>query len=73
MSRIVYLKFGKRTIDIFLSSLGIIFLWPVFLIIAFLIKLSSPGPAIFKQKRVGKNGKPLPSINSGQWSKMQKN
>ena len=57
MLKIVYRKLAKRAIDVLLSSLGIIFLWPVFLIIAFLIKLSSPGPAIFKQKRVGKNGK----------------
>ncbi|MBU3956757.1 sugar transferase [Patescibacteria group bacterium] len=57
MSTTVYQKFGKRGIDVFLSSLGIIFLSPVFLIVALLIKLDSPGPVIFKQKRVGKDGK----------------
>lgn len=53
----VYQKFGKRGIDISFSSLGLIFLWPVFLIIAILIKFDSPGPVIFKQKRVGKDRK----------------
>jgi len=57
MSISFYQKFGKRGIDLFFSSLGIIFLWPVFFIIAFLIKLDSPGPIIFRQKRVGQNGK----------------
>jgi lipopolysaccharide/colanic/teichoic acid biosynthesis glycosyltransferase len=52
-----YQKFGKRVIDIFLSILGILILWPVFLLITILIKFDSPGSAIFKQKRVGKNGK----------------
>lgn len=43
--------------DVFLSLMGIIFLWPLFLLFAILIELDSPGPVIFKQKRVGKNGK----------------
>lgn len=57
MSTTVYQKFGKRGIDLLLSSLGIIFLWPIFLVIAFLIKFDSSGPAIFSQKRVGQDGK----------------
>jgi lipopolysaccharide/colanic/teichoic acid biosynthesis glycosyltransferase len=52
-----YQKFGKRGIDVLLSLLGLIFLWPIFQIIALLIKLDSPGPVFFRQKRVGKNGK----------------
>jgi len=52
-----YHKFGKRLIDVFFSLAGFLFLWPFFLLIAILIKLESPGPIIFKQKRVGKNGK----------------
>lgn len=52
-----YQKFGKRGIDVLFSLIGLVFLWPVFLIIGLSIKLDSPGPAIFKQKRVGKDGK----------------
>ena len=47
-----YLKI-KRLIDIILSSLGLIMLAPVLLVIIIAIKLDSPGPAFFKQKRVG--------------------
>ncbi|GEQ32274.1 sugar transferase [Marinilactibacillus psychrotolerans] len=47
-----YLKV-KRLIDIILASLGLILLSPIFLIIIIAIKLNSPGPVFFKQKRVG--------------------
>lgn len=57
MLKTVYQKFGKRGIDVFLANLGIIFLWPFFLFLSALIKISSPGPTILKLKRVGKNGK----------------
>ncbi len=57
MTRQFYQNFGKRGTDILLSFLGIVFLWPLLLITALIIKLDSPGPAFFKQKRVGKNGK----------------
>ena len=57
MSSTVYQKFGKRGIDILFSLFGLIFLWPIFLVIAVLIKLDSPGPVFFRQKRAGKDGK----------------
>ena len=47
----------KRGLDIILSLLGLSVLWPVFLIVTVGIKLDSPGPVLFKQKRVGKNKK----------------
>lgn len=50
-------KFFKRLIDIVLSFMGSIVLMPVFLIVVIAIKIDDPGPAIFKQKRVGKNKK----------------
>lgn len=48
----VYLKI-KRLIDIILSTLGLIILSPVFLVLIIAIKIDSPGPVLFKQKRVG--------------------
>ena len=48
----VYLKF-KRFIDIILSAMGLIVLSPIFLALILAIKLDSPGPVLFKQKRVG--------------------
>lgn len=47
----------KRTLDIFLSALAILVLSPFLLIISAFIRITSPGPAIYKQKRVGKNGR----------------
>lgn len=46
----------KRIFDIVLSMLSIILLLPVFLIIIIMIKIDSKGKAIFKHKRIGKNG-----------------
>ncbi|HYE10145.1 MAG TPA: sugar transferase [Patescibacteria group bacterium] len=48
----MYLKL-KRLFDIVLSLLGLIILSPIFLTIIIAIKLDSPGPMLFKQKRVG--------------------
>ncbi len=40
-----------------MALIGLLFLWPVLLIVAILIRIKMPGgPVIFKQKRVGKNG-----------------
>lgn len=49
----MYLKFFKRAIDVFLSFCGLLFLSPLFLILILAIKVDDPGPAFFKQKRVG--------------------
>lgn len=43
----------KRGIDFCLSLLGIIILFPLFVLLIVLIKADSPGPVLFKQKRVG--------------------
>jgi lipopolysaccharide/colanic/teichoic acid biosynthesis glycosyltransferase len=47
----------RRLIDIFLSLLLIIIFSPIFLLIGSLIKINSPGPIFFKQKRIGCHGK----------------
>ena len=47
----------KRIIDIVASFTGLILLSPLILIVSILIKLESKGEVIFKQKRVGLNGK----------------
>jgi exopolysaccharide biosynthesis polyprenyl glycosylphosphotransferase len=47
----------KRTFDIVFSSLIIFVLSPVFIILAFLVKVTSPGPIIYRQERVGLDGK----------------
>ena len=49
----MYVKIGKRIIDMVLSLVGLIVLLPVFLLIIILIKIDSSGPIFFKQKRSG--------------------
>ncbi len=48
---------GKRFIDLALSGLALFALSPLFLLIAIAVKLSSEGPVLFRQKRVGRFGK----------------
>ena len=49
----MYIKFFKRIIDLVLSFLGILVLLLPMAVIAAVIKAGSPGPVLFKQKRVG--------------------
>lgn len=49
----------KRTIDIMASLLAIIILSPVYLFAAIKVKLSSPGPIIYSQQRIGLFGRPF--------------
>jgi undecaprenyl-phosphate galactose phosphotransferase len=50
----------KRVFDVTASSLGLIVLSPMLIIIASLIKLTSKGPVLYSQTRIGKDGKPFP-------------
>ena len=45
----------KRIIDFILALIGLVILSPIFLILFIAIKLDTPGPIFFKQKRVGIN------------------
>jgi len=49
----------KRLLDIVLSALAIVLLSPILAVIAIAVRLSSKRPAIFRQVRAGKNGKPF--------------
>lgn len=48
---------GKRLMDILLSSVMILLLAPLLAAVAILVKLSSQGPVIFRQRRVGRGGR----------------
>lgn len=50
---------GKRVFDIAFSVVALILLAPVMAVLAVLVRLSSPGPVIFRQERIGKNGRPF--------------
>jgi len=52
----MYKLFGKRLFDLIFSLLGIIVCFPIFIIVAILVKLDSCGPVFFKQERMGRKG-----------------
>lgn len=50
-------KISKRIFDILFSSIGLILISPILLVISIIIKITSEGPILFKQVRVGKDNK----------------
>jgi len=46
----------KWLFDRIMALIGLLFLWPVLLVVAILIKCRMPGPVLFVQQRVGRNG-----------------
>lgn len=50
---------GKRVIDLVGAALGLVLLLPLMLVVALIIRLGSRGPAIFRQTRLGKDGRPF--------------
>lgn len=53
----MYRHFFKRFIDILVSAIGLVCASPFMLIVAIAVRVESPGEIIFKQPRLGKNGK----------------
>jgi O-antigen biosynthesis protein WbqP len=53
----MYERWGKRSVDILTSAIALMVLSPLIVAVALLIKLFDPGPIIFRQKRVGKDGR----------------
>jgi exopolysaccharide biosynthesis polyprenyl glycosylphosphotransferase len=49
----------KRAFDIVVAGIGLVLISPVLAAIAVAIKLTSPGPVLFRQKRVGHRGRPF--------------
>jgi len=49
----------KRLIDVVGAALGIVLLLPLMILIALLVRLTSPGPALFRQLRQGQGGRPF--------------
>ncbi len=54
-SRTFY-KFTKRALDLVIASIALVVLSPLLAGIAILVRMTSPGPALFRQKRLGVNG-----------------
>jgi len=49
----------KRPVDLVVATVALVACLPVLLLASFLIRLESPGSPLFKQKRIGRNGKPF--------------
>jgi lipopolysaccharide/colanic/teichoic acid biosynthesis glycosyltransferase len=52
-------RFAKRAIDVVVSGLVVILGAPVFAVLAIMVKVSSPGPVLFRQTRLGRDGVPF--------------
>jgi exopolysaccharide biosynthesis polyprenyl glycosylphosphotransferase len=50
-------KVSKRMFDLFWAGLGTLILLPIFPIVALIIYMDSPGPILYRQERLGRNGK----------------
>jgi lipopolysaccharide/colanic/teichoic acid biosynthesis glycosyltransferase len=57
---------ARRMLNVLVASVGIVLAAPLFVLVALLVKLSSPGPVIFRQPRVGvdrrRRGEPAPDV-----------
>jgi lipopolysaccharide/colanic/teichoic acid biosynthesis glycosyltransferase len=49
----------KRGFDLVVSTVGLILCLPLLALVALLVRLDSPGPVIFRQKRIGRHGEPF--------------
>ncbi|MBV9111241.1 MAG: sugar transferase [Hyphomicrobiales bacterium] len=57
--RAIAREFGKRALDVAISVLAIVLLAPVLMMVSIAIRLDSPGPAVFRQRRIGRDEKPF--------------
>jgi O-antigen biosynthesis protein WbqP len=55
----LYANLFKRCADVLCSAIALTLLGPLMLLIAVAIRFDDPGPALFRQSRVGRNGKPF--------------
>ena len=59
MKKLLTYRLFKRSCDLVLAFSLIVFLIPIFILIALVIKASSRGPILFSQRRIGKNKRPF--------------
>jgi len=58
VSRPVY-GFAKRTLDVHLALVALLLAIPVLIVVAVAVRLSSPGPILFRHTRIGRDGRPF--------------
>ncbi len=52
----------RRSVDIVVAAMGLVVFAPVMLVIALILRLGTPGPALFRQTRIGRGGRPFTFI-----------
>jgi exopolysaccharide biosynthesis polyprenyl glycosylphosphotransferase len=52
----------KRALDVIVATVALVVLAPLLLLVAVLVRLESPGPALFRQRRLGRNSQPFTLI-----------
>jgi len=50
---------AKRLFDLVFSTAGVVLLAPVFIVVAALVRFTSPGPILFRQERIGRGFRPF--------------
>ena len=55
----LYLRAGKRAIDVLGAALALVLLSPVLLVLAVLVRLTSPGSVFYRSTRIGRGGRPF--------------
>ncbi len=58
----LYLRLGKRSLDVLGAALALVVLSPVLLVLAVLVKLTSKGPVFYRSTRIGRGGRPFTFI-----------
>lgn len=53
----MYSKLFKRLLDFLLALIGLLLLWPILLLAMLAVVIEDPGPALFRQKRLGFHGR----------------
>lgn len=53
----MYSKIFKRLLDFLLALIGLLLLWPILLLAMLAVVIEDPGPALFRQKRLGFHGR----------------
>lgn len=53
----MYSKFFKRLLDFLLALIGLLLIWPILLLAMLAVVIEDPGPALFRQKRLGFHGR----------------
>ncbi len=54
-----YASRGKRALELILATMGLVLLGPLIALLALLVKLTSKGPALYLQERIGRDGRPF--------------